>query len=55
VSQRGCCAKTHAEQSDRFVTGMRVNGFGGAIVAAIAIAIVNWLVALLLAQLGIGV
>jgi putative membrane protein len=41
--------------SDRFVTGMRVNGFGGAIVAAIAIAVVNWLVALLLAQLGLVV
>ena len=39
--------------SDRFVTGMKVNGFGGAIIAAIAIAVVNWLVALLLAQLGL--
>jgi uncharacterized membrane protein YvlD (DUF360 family) len=34
---------------------MRVNGFGGAIVAAIAIAVVNWLVTLLLAQLGLVV
>jgi putative membrane protein len=41
--------------SDRFVAGMRVNGFGGALVAAIAIAVVNWLVALLLAQLGLVV
>jgi putative membrane protein len=39
--------------SDRFVSGMRVNGFGGALVAAIAIAVVNWLVTLLLAQLGL--
>ena len=41
--------------SDRFVAGMKVNGFGGAIVAAIAIAVVNWLVTLLLAQLGLAV
>ena len=41
--------------SDRFVAGMRVNGFGGAIIAAIAIAVVNWLVTLLLAQLGLVV
>jgi putative membrane protein len=41
--------------SDRFVSGMKVNGFGGAIIAAIAIAVVNWLVALLLAQLGMAV
>jgi putative membrane protein len=41
--------------SDRFVAGMKVNGFGGAIVAAIAIAVVNWLVTLLLAQLGLVV
>ena len=39
--------------SDRFVSGMTVNGFGGAIVAAIAIAVVNWLVTLLLGQLGL--
>ncbi|MCZ7673332.1 MAG: phage holin family protein [Chloroflexi bacterium] len=30
--------------SDRFVAGMKVNGFGGAIVAAIAIGVVTWLV-----------
>ena len=41
--------------SDRFVSGMTVNGFGGALVAAIAIAVVNWLVTLLLAQLGLVV
>jgi putative membrane protein len=41
--------------SDRFVTGMTVSGFGGALIAAIAIAVVNWLVTLLLAQLGLVV
>src|SRR5215213_5900674 len=41
--------------SDRFVAGMTVSGFGGALVAAIAIAVVNWLVTLLLAQLGLVV
>jgi uncharacterized membrane protein YvlD (DUF360 family) len=41
--------------SDRFVAGMRVNGFGGAIIAAIAIAVVNWLVTWLLGQLGMTV
>lgn len=41
--------------SDRFVAGMRVDGFGGAIVAAIAIAVVNWLVTWLLARLGLVV
>ena len=30
--------------SDRFVSGMRVNGFVGAIVAAIAIGVVTWLI-----------
>ena len=34
--------------SDRFVPGMRVQGFVGAIVAAIAIAVVAWLIGLLL-------
>ena len=29
--------------SDRFVSGMKVNGFVGAIIAAIAIGVVNWL------------
>jgi len=30
--------------SDRFVPGMKVKGFGGAIIAAISIAVVIWLV-----------
>lgn len=30
--------------SDRFVSGLRVKGFGGAIVAAIAIGVVTWLI-----------
>jgi len=30
--------------SDRFVTGLKVKGFGGAIIAAIAIGVVVWLV-----------
>jgi putative membrane protein len=29
--------------SDRFVKGMKVNGFGGAIIAAIGIGLVTWL------------
>ena len=39
--------------SDRFVPGMKVNGFTGAIIAAIAIGVVGWIVSWLLAQLGI--
>jgi len=39
--------------SDKFVPGMKVNGFGGAIIAAIAIAVVYWLVGLLLGALNI--
>jgi putative membrane protein len=39
--------------SDKFVPGMKVNGFGGAIIAAIAIAVVGWLVMWLLGLLGI--
>lgn len=34
--------------SDRFVKGMRVKGFVGALVAALALAVVAWLVTLLL-------
>ncbi len=34
--------------SDRFVKGMRVNGFVGALVAALALAVVAWLVTWLL-------
>ena len=37
--------------SDRFVKGMRVNGFVGALVGAIALAVVAWLVALVLGLL----
>jgi putative membrane protein len=31
--------------SDKFLSGMKVNGFVGAIIAAIAIGVVNWLLA----------
>lgn len=39
--------------SDRFVPGMEVQGFGGAIVAAIAMAVVSWLLWWLLGLLGL--
>jgi putative membrane protein len=39
--------------SDKFVSGLKVNGFGGAIIAAIAIGVVNWLVFWLLGLLGL--
>jgi putative membrane protein len=39
--------------SDRFVPGMEVKGFTGAIVAAIAIAVVGWLVSWVLGLIGI--
>jgi putative membrane protein len=41
--------------SDRFVPGMAVNGFTGAIVAAIAIGVVGWIVTWLLGLFGIQV
>jgi putative membrane protein len=41
--------------SDRFLSGMSVNGFVGAIVAAIAIGVVTWLVIWLLGLVGIEV
>jgi putative membrane protein len=41
--------------SDRFVAGMKVNGFVGAIVAAIAIGVVWWLVAWVLGLFGLVV
>jgi putative membrane protein len=41
--------------SDRFIPGMKVNGFAGAIVAAIAIGVVAWIVTWLLGLLGITV
>lgn len=40
--------------SDRFVSGMKVNGFVGAIIAAIAIGVVNWLVMWVLGLLGLA-
>ncbi len=39
--------------SDRFVPGMKVNGFTGAIVAAIAIGVVSWIVTWLLGLIGL--
>jgi putative membrane protein len=39
--------------SDRFLSGMEVNGFVGAIIAAIGIAFVTWLVSWLLDLLGL--
>jgi uncharacterized membrane protein YvlD (DUF360 family) len=41
--------------SDRILSGMEVAGFGGAILAAIAIAVVHWLIALVLGLLGLAV
>ena len=41
--------------ADRFVPGMKVNGFIGALIAAVAIAVVAWLIGWLLGVLGIGV
>ncbi len=38
--------------SDKILPGLRVHGFGGAVLAAIAIAVVRWLVAILLTGLG---
>jgi putative membrane protein len=35
--------------SDRFVTGMRVAGFTGALIAAIAIGVVGWLTSYIVA------
>lgn len=40
--------------SDRILPGMSVAGFGGAIIAAIAIAVVTWLVSWLLGLLGLS-
>ena len=40
--------------SDRFLPGMKVDGFVGAIVAAIAISVITWLIFLVLGALGIG-
>jgi putative membrane protein len=41
--------------SDRFVPGMKVKGFTGAIVAAIAIGVVAWIVTWLLGLIGVTV
>ena len=41
--------------SDKFLPGMKVNGFGGAIIAAIAIGVVGWLVTWALSLFGIVV
>lgn len=40
--------------SDRFLSGMTVNGFAGAIIAAIAIAVVGWLLNWVLGLFGIA-
>ncbi len=40
--------------ADRFVKGMKVNGFVGAIVAAIAIGVVTWIINWLLGLLGLA-
>ncbi len=40
--------------SDRFLSGLEVHGFVGAIIAAIAIAILTWLIAVVLGALGIA-
>jgi uncharacterized membrane protein YvlD (DUF360 family) len=41
--------------ADKFVPGMQVKGFVGAIVAAIAMAVVYWLLAWLLGLFGITI
>lgn len=41
--------------ADKFVPGMQVKGFVGAIVAAIAMAVVYWLLAWLLGMFGITI
>jgi putative membrane protein len=40
--------------SDRFVKGLKVNGFVGAIIAAIAIGVVTWVINWLLGLLGLA-
>jgi putative membrane protein len=40
--------------SGRIVSGLKVKGFGGALIAAIAIGVVGWLIALLLGAIGIA-
>jgi putative membrane protein len=41
--------------SDKFLPGMEVRGFTGAIIAAVGIAVVGWVVTWLLSLLGITV
>jgi putative membrane protein len=41
--------------SDKFVPGMKVEGFKGAIIAAIGIGVVYWILAWLLGLFGIGI
>jgi putative membrane protein len=41
--------------SDKFLPGMEVKGFKGAIIAAIGIGVVSWLLSWILGLLGIGV
>lgn len=41
--------------ADRFVPGLKVNGFVGALIAAVLIAVVAWLIGWLLGLLGFGV
>ena len=40
--------------SDRILTGLEVRGFGGAIIAAIAIGVVHWLIVVVLGALGVA-
>jgi putative membrane protein len=40
--------------SDRILSGLEVRGFGGAIIAAIAIAVAHWLIGVVLAALGMA-
>ena len=40
--------------SDRFVPGMRVKGFTGALVAALAIGVIAWLISLLIGAIGLA-
>jgi len=40
--------------SDRFISGLKVHGFGGALVAALAIAVVAWLITWLVGLIGIA-
>jgi putative membrane protein len=38
--------------ADKFIPGMQVKGFGGAIIAAIAIGVVNWLIVWVMSLFG---